>query len=67
MAVDGFGASSPAATIFEHFGFTVDHVTEVARGVAAGSVVGRVPLVDPGHQPPGLRGSIAGHGTAGSH
>ena len=67
MAIDGFGASSPAATIFEHFGFTVDHVTEVARGVVAGSVVGRVPLVDPGHQPPGLRSSIAGHGTAGGH
>jgi transketolase len=67
MAVDGFGASSPAATIFEHFGFTVDHVTEVARRVAAGSIVGRVPLVDPGHQPPGLRYSIAGHGTAGGN
>ncbi len=59
MAVDVFGASSPAATIFEHFGFTIDHATEVARGVARGEIRGRVPLLDPGHQPLGLRPRVA--------
>ncbi len=62
MALDGFGASSPAATIFEHFGFTVDHATEVARGVARGTVRGRVPVPDPGHQPAGLRSHGSGSG-----
>jgi transketolase len=55
LSVEHFGASAPAAAIFEHLGFTVDHVTEVARGVARGEVHGRVPTVDPGHQPAGLR------------
>ncbi|TMD32706.1 MAG: transketolase [Chloroflexi bacterium] len=54
MSIEHFGASSPGATIFEHFGFTIDHVTEVAREVAAGRLRGRVPTVDPGHQPAGL-------------
>jgi transketolase len=54
LAIDHFGASAPAPTIFEHLGFTVDRVTEVARDVAAGKVHGRVPTLDPGHQPAGL-------------
>ena len=54
MSIEHFGASAPAATIFEHLGFTVDHVTDVARGVARGEVRGRVPTLDPGHQPAGL-------------
>jgi transketolase len=54
MSIEHFGASAPGATIFEHFGFTVDHVTEVARGVAQGAVRGRQPTLDPGHQPAGL-------------
>jgi transketolase len=61
VGIDHFGASSPAAAIFEHFGFTVDRLTEVARGVAAGTIKGRVPTVDPGHQPAGLR---LGHAIA---
>jgi transketolase len=54
MSIEHFGASAPGPTVFEHFGFTVDHVTEVARGVARGEVHGRVPTLDPGHQPHGL-------------
>jgi len=54
MSIEHFGASAPGATIFEHFGFTVDHVTEVGRGVAQGRLRGRQPTLDPGHQPAGL-------------
>jgi hypothetical protein len=54
MSIEHFGASAPGATIFEHYGFTVDHVTEVARGVADGRLRGRQPTLDPGHQPAGL-------------
>jgi transketolase len=54
IGFDHFGASAPGATIFEHFGFTVERVTDVARKVARGELSGRVPTVDPGHQPAGL-------------
>jgi transketolase len=40
MAIDRFGMSAPAEQIFEQFGFTVDHVVEVARGVLAGETSG---------------------------
>jgi len=40
MAIDRFGLSAPAEHIFERFGFTVEHVVEVARGVRAGEVSG---------------------------
>jgi transketolase len=40
MAIDRYGMSAPAAEIFEAFGFTVDNVAEVARGVHAGDVRG---------------------------
>jgi transketolase len=40
IAIDRYGMSAPAAEIFEAFGFTVEHVTEVARGVLAGDVRG---------------------------
>lgn len=33
VTMNGFGASGPAAQLFEHFGFTVDHVVEVARSL----------------------------------
>lgn len=33
VTMTGFGASGPAAQLFEHFGFTVDHVVEVARSL----------------------------------
>ena len=33
VTMTGFGASGPAAQLFEHFGFTVDHVVEAARSL----------------------------------
>ncbi len=33
VSMEGFGASAPAGILFEKFGFTVDHVVEVARKV----------------------------------
>jgi transketolase len=51
VGLDHFGASAPAGTIFERFGFTVDRVTDVARDVLAGKVRGPIPTLDPGHLP----------------
>lgn len=33
VTMKGFGASGPAAVLFEHFGFTVDHVVETAKSL----------------------------------
>ena len=33
VTMTGFGASGPAAQLFDHFGFTVDHVVETARSL----------------------------------
>lgn len=33
VTMKGFGASGPAAQLFEHFGFTAEHVAEVARSL----------------------------------
>ena len=54
LGIDHFGASAPASTIFEEFGFTVERVTDVARGVVRGELRGRVQTLHPGHQPAGL-------------
>ncbi len=35
ISMERFGASAPADRLFEEFGFTVDHVTDVAREVLA--------------------------------
>ncbi|SFW50786.1 transketolase [Selenomonas ruminantium] len=35
VSMEGFGASAPAAVLFEKFGFTVDHVAEVVRKVVS--------------------------------
>ncbi len=51
VGLDHFGASAPAGTIFERFGFTVDRVTDVARGVIDGSVRGPQETLEPGHLP----------------
>jgi transketolase len=51
VGLDHFGASAPAGTIFERFGFTVDRVAEVARGVLDRKVRGPVPTLEPGHLP----------------
>ncbi len=47
--LDHFGASAPAGTIFEHFGFTADRVADVARRVVREGLRGRIPTVDGGH------------------
>jgi transketolase len=62
LGIDHFGASAPAGTIFEHFGFTADRVADVARRVLREGLRGRIPTADPGHQPAGLR---LGHATGG--
>ena len=49
IGLDHFGASAPAGTIFEHFGFTADRVTEVARRVVRDGLRGRIGTVDGGH------------------
>jgi transketolase len=66
IGIDHFGASAPAGTIFEKLGFTVDRVADVARRVVREDLRGRIPTLDPGHQPAGLR--LARHGDGdGSH
>ena len=49
IGLDHFGASAPAGTIFEHFGFTADRVADVARRVVRDGLHGRIPTVDGGH------------------
>jgi transketolase len=63
LGIDHFGASAPGATVFEHFGFTPEHVADVGRRVVRDGLRGRVPTVDHGHQPAGLRlpGPSLGH------
>ncbi|HET9613775.1 MAG TPA: transketolase C-terminal domain-containing protein, partial [Candidatus Limnocylindrales bacterium] len=51
VGLDHYGASAPAGTIFEKFGFTVDRVVAVARGVLDGSVRGPQATLEPGHLP----------------
>jgi transketolase len=62
LGIDHFGASAPAGTIFGKLGFTAERVAEVARRVVRDGLRGRIPTLDPGHQPAGLglgRGSSA--------
>ncbi|NLL71290.1 MAG: transketolase, partial [Epulopiscium sp.] len=33
ICIDTFGASAPASTLFEYFGFTVDHVVQKATEI----------------------------------
>jgi hypothetical protein len=56
VGLDHFGASAPAGTIFEKFGFTIDRVADVARLVIAGKLRGPVPTLEPGHLPAPRRG-----------
>ncbi len=49
IGLDHFGASAPAATIFERFGFTTDRVAEVGRRVVRDGLRGRIATVDGGH------------------
>ena len=59
IGIDRFGASGPGGTILERLGFTVDHVTEVARRVAAGEALGRVVVHAGDHFD--LGGAVRGH------
>jgi transketolase len=54
IGIDHFGASAPAGTIFEKLGFTSERVADVARRVVRDGLRGRIPTLDPGHQPAGL-------------
>jgi transketolase len=66
VGLDHFGASAPAGTIFEKFGFTVDRVAAVARDVLAGKVRGPVATLEPGHLPAPRGGHpTLGHGESG--
>ena len=49
IGLDHFGASAPAGTIFERFGFTPDRVTDIARRVVRDDLHGRIPTLDGGH------------------
>ncbi len=49
IGLDHFGASAPAGTIFEKFGFTADRVADVGRRVVREGLRGRIPTVDGGH------------------
>jgi transketolase len=49
IGLDHFGASAPAGTIFEHFGFTAARVADVGRRVVRDGLKGRIGTVDGGH------------------
>ena len=49
VGLDHFGASAPAGTIFERFGFTTERVADVARRVVRDGLHGRIPTLDGGH------------------
>ncbi|MBA2719873.1 MAG: transketolase [Chloroflexi bacterium] len=63
IGLDHFGASAPAGTIFEKFGFTIDRVVAVARDVIGGKVRGPLATLEPGHLPAPRRG----HGPSGDN
>jgi transketolase len=54
IGIDHFGASAPGPTVFEHFGLTPERVAEIGRRVVHEHLRGRIPTLDPGHQPAGL-------------
>ena len=56
IGIDHFGASAPAGTIFESFGFTEARVTEVGWKVAREGLHGRQPTL---HAPHGDHPTIA--------
>jgi transketolase len=49
IGLDHFGASAPAGTIFEHFGFTAARVADVGRRVVQDGLRGRIGTLDGGH------------------
>ena len=68
IGLDHYGASAPAGTIFEKFGFTADRVTDVARRVVRDGLRGRIPTVDGGHfgKHPTIGSGEAGVGRSGT-
>ncbi|MEP6638297.1 MAG: transketolase [Chloroflexota bacterium] len=69
IGVDHFGASAPAGTIFEKFGFTAGRVTDIGRRVVREGLRGRIPTLDGGHfgHHPTVKAGEAGVGrTSGS-
>jgi transketolase len=69
VGLDHFGASAPAGTIFEKFGFTVDRVADVGRRVVRDGLRGRIPTIDGGHfggQHPTIGDGEAGVGRTAS-
>jgi transketolase len=60
IGLDHFGASAPAADVFEHFGFTPERVTEIARKVVRDGLRGPIPTLEPGHLPASGAGRRAG-------
>jgi transketolase len=48
VGVDRFGASAPAERIFESFGITAGHVTEIGRAVVREDLHGRIVATDSG-------------------
>jgi hypothetical protein len=67
IGLDHYGASAPAGTIFEHFGFTVDRVSDVGRRVVREGLRGRIPTIDGGHfaHTAGSSGDSPGAGESG--
>ncbi len=63
LGLDHFGASAPAGTIFERFGFTTDRVAEIGRRVVRDGLRGRIETLEPGHLPAVGRS----HGDGGEH
>jgi transketolase len=47
LGIDRFGASAPAGTIFEAFGFTADNVAAIGRDVVRNGLRGRVGVSGP--------------------
>ncbi len=67
IGLDHFGASAPAGTIFEHFGFTADRVADVGRRVVREGLHGRIPTLDGGHFGHQVPGSTEGGGDGADH
>jgi transketolase len=49
IGLDHFGASAPAGTIFDHFGFTPARVADIGRRVVRDGLRGRIGTLDGGH------------------
>jgi transketolase len=63
VGLDHFGASAPAGTIFERFGFTTERVADIGRKVVREGLRGRIETLEPGHLPAVGRS----HGGGGDH